>query len=185
MLPIRRSSDRTWSPRRRASGSCSVTEPSGRTNSRRAAPLLVALAAGLVLVASTASPAQAQWGTSFYAQWGYGPWYGGQFTAATVQIGGLGGCGFAGPVLPWASACALPPPCGPVILPPIFLPTPLIFGPGPVFNMLYGTAWRGPGFAGPLVPPGLGLLDQRPLDGLAGEPLPPLPVVNEAARARA
>src|SRR5690606_36217883 len=109
----------------------------------------------------------------------------GQFTAATVQIGGLGGCAFAGPVFPVVPICAFPPPCGPVILPPIFLPPGLLFGPGPVFDMLYGVDWRTGGYAGPLIPPGLNLLNQRPLDGRVGDPLPPVPVVNEAAVARA
>jgi hypothetical protein len=189
MLRKRRSPHRIESPRRRASGHCFASGHSGQDRrvqhaARRPATLLATLAAGLMLVASAASPAQAQWGASFYAGWGCGPYYG-QFTAATVQIGGFGGCAFAGPVVPFVPACALPPLCGPVMLPPIFIPPGLLYGPGPVFDMLYGVAWRTGGFAGPLIPPGLNALNQRPLDGLVGDPLPPVPVVNEAARARA
>ncbi len=155
-------------------------------NRIRRAPWIAAFAAVLLLGTAAPTPAQAQWGLSIQAGWGCGPWYGGQFTAATVQIGGLAGCGWAGPALPLVPACAVPPPCPPVILPPIFLPTPLVFGPGPVFDMIYGpAAFRAPGVAGPLVPPALDLLNERPLDGLADKPLPPIRVANAEARARA
>lgn len=165
-----------------------------RPTRRLRAPLLPAIVAALLLGGFQASPAQAGWGVSFQAGWGCSPWYGGfwygnswyggQFTAATIQIGGFAGCGWAGPAFPLVPACALPPP--PVILPPIFLPSPGIFGPGPVLNMLYGpTVFPVPGVAGPLVPPGLDLLNERPLDGLNGAPLPAVRVANDAAKARA